>query len=62
MKPIGVPTATTPSPIVTPPGGTTVDDEPPEMTSETMDRKRAEDSALSRAIDAALDKDEEPPR
>lgn len=61
MKPTGVPTTTMPSSIVPPPGVATAADQPSEMTIEPLARKRADDSALTRAIDAALDADEETP-
>ncbi len=61
MKPIAVPTTPPPPPLVTPPGVARAADKPPEVAGEQLLRKPADDSALGRAIDAALDGDEETP-
>jgi hypothetical protein len=60
MKSPGVPTPI-PSSTAGSSGVPQVDDKPSERPLEPLVRKRADDAALSRAIDAALDTDEETP-
>ncbi len=61
LMPGGVPPPTTPSSIVNTSGVPTVADKHSEIPIEPLVRKRGDDSALSRAIDEALDRDEETP-